>query len=174
MIKSIEANHHPQYIGKEKPPSTNQDATPTTTTTREEFEGFCRPIWESASEVPIETDWIKDTETALKQHIIHPSVPIIITKEIITNSLKNKRNWSSSGEDKITNYWIKKMDTFHGDIATALNTILTEMLEIPACLTVGRSVIIPKKDNPSAPDHRPITCLNTLYKVITSVIDHQL
>ena len=66
------------------------------------------------------------------------------------------------------------MDTFHGDIATALNTMLTERLEIQAWLTVGRSVMIPKKDNSSVAYHRPITCLNTLYKLITSVIDHQL
>ena len=66
------------------------------------------------------------------------------------------------------------MDAFHGDIASALNTILTERLESPAWLNTGRSVIIPKKDNPSASDHRPITRLNTLYKLIMSMIDHQL
>ena len=66
------------------------------------------------------------------------------------------------------------MDAFHGDMASALNTILTERLELSAWLTIGRSVMIPKKDNPSASDHRPITCLNTLYKLITSVIDRQL
>ena len=48
-----------------------------------------------------EADWIKDTGTALKQHIIHPGEPLMITKEIITNSCKNKRNWSSPGKDKI-------------------------------------------------------------------------
>ena len=54
IIKSTEANHHPQYVGKEKPPSTNQDATPTTTTTtRKKFEEFWRPIWETSSEVPL-------------------------------------------------------------------------------------------------------------------------
>ncbi|XP_068690161.1 importin-11-like [Montipora foliosa] len=40
IIISTEANHHPQYTGKEKPTSTNQDATPATITTREEFEGI--------------------------------------------------------------------------------------------------------------------------------------
>lgn len=49
------------------------------------------------------------------------------------------------------------MDAFHGDIAPALNTILTERPELPAWLTIGRSVMILKKDNPSASDHRPIT-----------------
>ena len=66
------------------------------------------------------------------------------------------------------------MNTFHGDIATALNNILTDRLDIPAWLTIGKSVMIPKKDNPSTSYHRPITCLNTLYKLTTSVIDHQL
>lgn len=31
--------------------------------------------------------------------------------------------------------------------------------------------MIPKEDNPSASDYRPITCLKTLYKLIMSVID---
>ena len=40
-------------------------------------------MWESASEVPIEADWIKDTESALKQHIKHQSGTIIIIVIII-------------------------------------------------------------------------------------------
>ena len=34
--------------------------------------------------------------------------------------------------------------------------------------------MIPNKEEPAANDHRPITCLNTLYKAITSVIDELL
>lgn len=112
IIKSTETNLHSQYIGKERPSSATQETTPTTTMTRENFAEFWRPIWESVSEVSIEADWIKDTESALKQHSQHPSGPIIITKEIITNRIKNKRNWSSPGKDNITNYWIKKMVPF--------------------------------------------------------------
>ena len=113
IIKSTEANHHPQYTGKEKPPSTNQDATPTTITTREEFEGFWRPIWESASEVPIEADWIKDTETALNQHIIYPSGPTTITKEIITNSIKNKINHQLLDKENGYLSWRHRSSTEH-------------------------------------------------------------
>ena len=63
------------------------------------------------------------------------------------------------------------MNVFHQDIATALNVIIAKRIDIPSWLTLGRSVIIPKKDKPSASDYRPITCLHTLYKLITSVID---
>ena len=66
------------------------------------------------------------------------------------------------------------MKNFHQDIAIALNKIATDKLEVPIWLTTGRSVMVPKKVNPSASDCRPITCLNTLYKLITSVIDHLL
>ena len=34
--------------------------------------------------------------------------------------------------------------------------------------------MIPKKEEPAAKYHRPITCLNTLYKAMTSVIDELL
>ena len=34
--------------------------------------------------------------------------------------------------------------------------------------------MIPKKENPQAKDHRPITLFNTMHKTITSVIDGQL
>ena len=34
--------------------------------------------------------------------------------------------------------------------------------------------MIPKKEEPTTKDHRPIICLNTLYKAITSVIDELL
>ena len=34
--------------------------------------------------------------------------------------------------------------------------------------------MIPKCKDPRAKDHRPITCLNTSYKLITAVINHNL
>ena len=46
----------------------NNNNSSSSRSNREKFEEFWRPIWESASEVPIEADWIKDTESALKQH----------------------------------------------------------------------------------------------------------
>ena len=90
---------------------------------------------------------------------------------MIFEGLKNKRNWSSPGKDKITNFWIKRMKVFHQYIATALNVITAKMLDIPSWLTSLRSVMIPKKHEPSACDYRPITCLNMLYQLITPVID---
>ena len=63
------------------------------------------------------------------------------------------------------------MKVFHEDIATALNVTIANRLDILSWLTWGRSILIPKKDKPSASDYRLITCLNTLYKLVTSVIN---
>lgn len=98
IIKSTELNERPQFIGKDKMPSANQESTSKTTT--EDFEEFWRPIWEKASEVPIKTEWIKNVESALKQHIRQPSESVRITKEMVTESITNTRNWSSPGKDK--------------------------------------------------------------------------
>ena len=73
-----------------------------------------------------------------------------VTKKIIFESVKKKRNWSSPGEDKITNFWIKRVNFLHQDIATALNVIITKRLEIPSWLTSGTSGMVPEKVNPSA------------------------
>lgn len=118
---------------------------------------------------------IRSVETALKKEIEQPSEDSIqVTIEMIFESLKKKRNWSSPFKDKITNFWLKRMKVFYQDIATALNVIIAKRPDITSWLTSERRVMIPKKDKPSASDYRPITCLNTLYKLITSVIDRFL
>ena len=47
-------------------------------------------------------------------------------------------------------------------------------LSFPHWLPSARTVMIPKCKDPRANDHRPITCLNTSYKLITAVINHNL
>ena len=47
-----------------------------------------------------------------------------ITKEMVFESVRMKRNWCSPGDVKITNYWIKRVHVFHQEITTALNVII--------------------------------------------------
>ena len=129
-----------------------------TTTTKDEIEEFWRPIWENLRDKVHQDDWIRSIETALKQNIEQPSEESIqVTKEMIFESLKKRRNWSSLGKDNITNFWIKKRKVFHQDITKALYLIIAKRLDISSWLTLGRSVMILKKDKPSASDYRPIT-----------------
>ena len=38
---------------------------------------------------------------------------------------------------------------------------------MPSWLVEGRTILIPKNDNPGASEYRPNTCLNVMYKAIT-------
>lgn len=85
----------------------------------------------------------------MEQHIEQSSEDRIkITKEMVFERVKKKRNCSFPGEDKITNYWIKRMNAFHQDNATAFNVIIKSGLDTPSWLTSRRSVMISKKGQP--------------------------
>ena len=129
-------------------------------------------IWETKANENLESKWIKEIRSILQSHApTHSAESVVISAKLHYNSIKKKKNWSSPGNDKITNFWIKKLTALHPQIATALTEIINKELSLPSWLQEGRCIMIPKKEEPTAKDHRPITCLNTLYKAITSVID---
>ena len=90
------------------------------------------------------------------------------------NNLRKKRNWSSTGLDKTTNFWIKVCKSLLTSFSLAVKTLMQNKLPFPHWLPGARTVMIPKCKDPRAKDHRPITCLNTSYKLITAVINHNL
>ena len=98
---------------------------------------------------------------------------IDIEEKDIYASIRKKRNWSSPGNDKVTNYWLKTLSSTHKGLAKAANKIINNAIPLPDWLVEGKCVMILKKEKPQAKDHRPIRLLNTMYKTITSVIDGQ-
>ena len=77
-------------------------------------------------------------------------------------------------KDKITNFWLKKITWIHNKLAITINRFINDGIHIPRWLVEGRTVLIPKTDNPGAADHRPITCPNATYKLITSIVNSEL
>ena len=90
------------------------------------------------------------------------------------NNLRKKRNWSSTGLDKATNFWIKVCKSLLTAFSLAVKTLMQNKLLFPHWLPGGRTVTISKCKDPRANDHRPITCLNTSCKLITALINHNL
>ena len=84
---------------------------------------------------------------------------------------KLERYW----EDRVTTFWIKKFTCLHEKIAKAIIVMINENIHCPEWLPRGRTVMIPESKNPTAvSEFRPITCLNTIYKLITSVINSRI
>ena len=90
------------------------------------------------------------------------------------NNLRKTRNWSSTGLDKTTNFWIKVCKSLLTAFSLAVETLMQNNLPFPHRLPGDRTVMIPKCKDQRANDHRPITCLNTSYKLITAVINRNL
>ena len=60
-------------------------------------------------------------------------------------------------------------------LCRALNELIQRDAEFSAWLPRPRTVMIKKQqENPAPQDHRPITCLNNIHKVVTSIINEAL
>lgn len=97
------------------------------------------------------------TEQDLRRHVPH--------------AIAKLRPWKSPGPDKIQAFWWKTFPAAR----LGLEEIIVELLngnkdEVPKWFLKGRTVLIPKTDEPAIGDYRPIACLNIQYKVVTSVV----
>ena len=146
-----------------------------TNLTRNEFDKFWRPLWEEPSETNLNADWINRSFQAMQSELKRDNqIHLEFDESTFWNNLRKKRNWSSTGLDKTTNFWIKVCKSLLTSFSLAVKTLMQNKLPFPHWLPGARTVMIPKCKDPRAKDHRPITCLNTSYKLITAVINHNL
>ena len=91
--------------------------------------------------------------------------------------VKKLWSWEAPGHDDICGYWWKN---FHQALELLRQT-LWELLaagdsdSVLTWFVKGRTILIPKEGCQGRPDqYRPITCLNTAYKLITAVMTEVL
>ena len=93
--------------------------------------------------------------------------------DLVTRKLKG---WKAPGHDGICRFWWKK---FH-QASDRLKEIMWGWMgvnapDILAWFVRGETVLIPKEGCQGRPDqYRPITCLNTSYKLLTAVLTEVL
>ena len=68
----------------------------------------------------------------------------------------------------------KELYQLHAMLCRALNELIQRGTDFPTWLPGPRTVMIRKQENLAPQDHRPITCLNNIYKIVTSIIDEAL
>ena len=88
----------------------------------------------------------------------------------IESIMKKLPSWRAPGPDKIHTFWYKKFHSTYSVIATAFEN-LKVIEENEKWLCTGRTILLYKRGNSLDPgNYRPITCLNNLYKVLTSCL----
>ena len=136
-------------------------------------EKFWSELWEKEDAGNPDAAWVSEIKDKFFQLI--PDVydgDLEITMDVCKNTVRKKKNWSAPGPDKITNFWWKKLPCIMKLIVDLFHNIINVLLTIERWVCAGRVALLPKEGVWSEANQRPITCLNTIYKWITSVLLH--
>ena len=99
----------------------------------------------------------------------------MVTPENVRHAISKTLNWKAPGADGIHNFWYKRFTSMHSQLAKNITMVIQNPEEMPDFLTHGVTTLIPKgseTNNPS--NYRPITCLPTMYKLITSILTDKI
>jgi hypothetical protein len=84
-------------------------------------------------------------------------------------------NWKVPGNDCVQNFWHKCLINTHAKFALLFNQCILELQQVPGFFTKGITCLKPKDENSENPSkYHPITCLPTIYKMLTSIISDKL
>ncbi|KAL3273358.1 hypothetical protein HHI36_014806 [Cryptolaemus montrouzieri] len=128
---------------------------------------FWSGIWENDISHDENAFWMDEVESKIPKH----NMPdITITAEDISGTLKRSNNWAAPGPDRLHNFWWKYFKSTHKTIATLFQRALEDPTSVSAQLT-GVTHLLPKSGDSQDPrNYRPITCLPTLYKLMTAIL----
>ena len=94
-----------------------------------------------------------------------------IAEETLKKETKKKKNWTTPGIDGIKNFWWKRLNPARRGLKRALEQIKDNDDLLPVWWPSGRTELLPKtKDLTDEKNYHPITCLNTSYKLLTSLV----
>ena len=139
---------------------------------KEEIEQFWRGTLGEEKHHNDKAHWI--TREEAKYAHVESQTWNLITKEDVHNAIKKSSNWKSPGVDVIPNFWLKQLSATHDALATAFNKAIDNPEDLPEWFTTARTFLIPKNGESDKPkNYRPIACLPTLYKVLTSILSER-
>ena len=136
---------------------------------KEEVENFQREMNGNKVKQNAEACWIKN------QYQQNPSMEWSpVCEEDVTETLRTTLNWKASGRDHIANVWLKQLTATHKHIAALFNKLI-EKDQMAEWLTAEVTFLIPKIENTENPkNYRPVTCLPTIYKLLTSITSRRM
>ena len=95
-----------------------------------------------------------------------------ISLDELQTALKKTSSWKSPGPDAVpNNLWLKQLTALHHHLLNAYNQVIEQPENLPDWFTTVKTYLLPKnKDTENPQNYRPIACLSTSYKVLTSIL----
>jgi hypothetical protein len=134
-----------------------------------EIKEFWSNIWSNEVQFNNQAEWIPHLENDIPDSNNRHHIQISL--EILVKNINSSHNWKSPGGDQIHNFWLKKFTCIHKCLLVHFNGFIREPNTFPEFLAHGITYLKPKDSDTKNPSkYRPITCLPTIYKIMTSCI----
>ncbi|CAK1588733.1 unnamed protein product [Parnassius mnemosyne] len=99
---------------------------------------------------------------------------VLITPDDVAEAVRRAPNWKSPGLDGLHHYWLKGFMVCHAVLARQFQEALDQK-SLPSLFTTGITHLVPKdRDSTDPSKYRPITCLPTIYKTLTSILSARI
>ena len=114
--------------------------------------------------------WMEEIRRQLNEKVSQVN-EFNITFEKVKKEVAKRKGWTAPGINSMQNYWWKRLEPVQKALTGTFTKIQKDNTNIPTWRPTGRTVLLPKtKTLEDEKDYRPITCLNTSYKIMTGVV----
>ena len=134
-----------------------------------EIQEFWSTIWGKEKMYNENAAWLKDIEE--KTEDVSQQEWGNISVHEIREVLKKSHKWKSPGIDQLPNFWLEALFSTHAQLALNFNSIMTDPTTTPKWFYQGTTYLLAKSTDTVSPEnYLPITCLSTLYKLLSSIL----
>ena len=139
---------------------------------KDSIETFWKGIWGEKKACNMSASWIgnmeKGNEKIKEQE--WPNITVLELKAALTKSQK----WKSLGFDNVPNFWLNALSSSHLTFTRLLNEIMQNPEKAPEWMCERTTYLLAKSNDTKDPkSYRPMTCLSTNYKLLTSVLTYR-
>ena len=137
----------------------------------EEVTRFWKSLWETQGTGNTSALWLDEIRSAIRDSVSEMmEEDFELSVDQAARVISKKRNRSAPGPDRLVNFWWKRASAVREGVIKSFQAIVNGDQEIPLWLTEGKTTLIPKPGEFSSENQRPITCLNSIYKWLTSCL----
>ena len=131
---------------------------------------FWSEVWQNHTQTKMDSPWYGTVEEAYCTQATQKEYKISIND--IKAAIMRMPNNKAPGTDQITAVWLKSFTCLHQPLLPLLQQLYSGSIPMPEWLATSRTTLIPKNEHTHQPNNfRPIACLNTMYKLYTSILN---